>query len=71
MVLAFLKAEWDKWPRLAEHGDRRLITEPEFTDLAQNNARLALLREVRDMLLKHVPHDTEWFEVRHLDVRHF
>jgi len=71
VVLAFLRAEWDRWPRLAEHRDRRLVTEVDLTDVTQNEARLALLREVRGMLLNHVPPDTQWFEVRHLDVRHF
>jgi hypothetical protein len=71
VVLAFLKAEWNKWPLLAEHGDRRLITEPDITDARQNDARLSLLRQVRRRLLDHVPANTQWFEVRHLEVRHF
>jgi hypothetical protein len=70
IVLAFLRSEWARW-RLADRGDVRLITEPDLTDAAQNQARHGLLQRVRGLVLQHIPADTQWFEVRHLTVRHF
>jgi hypothetical protein len=73
MVLAFLQAEWDKWPQLYHLGDRRLITPPEANlgDVVQNSLRASLLWQVRGFLFKHVPSNTEWHEVRYLRGEHF
>lgn len=72
MVLAFLAAEWEKWPLLHMLGDRRLITplDANLADALQNNLRTSLLWQVRGGLLQHVPTDTAWFEVSHLTGAH-
>lgn len=76
MVLAFLRAEWEKWPLLRILCDRRLITpitqaDANLADPVQNNVRASLLWHVRGFLFQHVPAETEWFEVRHLSGAHF
>ena len=68
VVLAFLKAEWEKWG-LGRFADRELVDRADLADAAHNAARLRLL-QVRGPLLQHVPADTEWFEVRHLRAHH-
>jgi hypothetical protein len=69
VVLAFLGAEWDKWPHLRGH-DRRLVTAADLSSDRQNNQRTKLLCSVRDPLLRDIPSDTDWFEVRHLRGEH-
>ncbi len=71
VVLAFLKAEWDKWPLLHMLCDRGLLDRANLEDPVQNSLRASLLWQVRGMLWQHVPSDTEWFEVRHLTGVHF
>jgi hypothetical protein len=73
MVLAFLQAEWEKYPQLHQLGDRRLITQghADLGDFVQNSLRASLLWQVRGFLFQHVPHDIEWHEVSHLRCEHF
>jgi hypothetical protein len=71
VVLEFLRAEWNKFLPLLQHGDRCLVDQSDLSDAAQNAVRLELLLSVRHPLLERVPPDTRWFEVRYLGVRHF
>ncbi len=69
-VLAFIKAEWDKWASTTRWIDRRLVSQPNLNDHAENQLRVCLLSIVRGGLFQHLPQDTEWFEVRLLRREH-
>lgn len=75
VVLAFLRAEWDKplpgaFP-LRMIGDRGIIDKADLEDATENNIRSSLLWSIRAGLLQGVPTDTRWFDVRHLREQHF
>ncbi|MDB6043517.1 MAG: hypothetical protein JWM63_2068 [Gammaproteobacteria bacterium] len=70
VILAFLRAEWDKSPQLKGR-DRHLITTADITDTRQNNQRMTALWSIRGALLKRLPGDTQWFEVKYLREGHF
>src|SRR5262245_22025454 len=67
--LAFLRAEWHKIPGSSQ-ATRFLIDRPDLTSHIDNERRRCLLEEHRAPLLRHVPHDTSWFEVNHLFPNH-
>lgn len=70
VVLAFLRAEWDKWPLLMMLGDRGIVDNPDLKDPVQNNTRASLLWHVRAPLLELIPADTCWFEVKNFSRAH-
>lgn len=69
-LLAFLKAEWDKWVPITRWVDRRLISEPNISDASENHLRACLISAIRGPLLQHLPQDTQWFEVKWLRAEH-
>src|ERR1700722_12117917 len=71
IVLAFLRAEWNKSHALVMFGDRRIVEKPDLTDALENNLRASLLWDIREPLLRLVPAGTRWFEVKHLWECHF
>jgi hypothetical protein len=71
VVLSILRSEWDKWPRLRLRPDRRLISDVDPANAMENTQRASLLWSVRGPLLREIPTDTQWFEVKHLRGRHF
>jgi hypothetical protein len=71
VVLALLSAEWDKWPRLNEIGDRRTVDAADLHDAVGNDLRFALLWQFRGGLLQWIPQDTDWYQVSALRERHF
>jgi len=68
VALAFLCAEWGKVPMF---GDRRIVDDPDLTDAVENNVRALLLWSIREPLLRLIPANTQWFEVKHLRECHF
>ena len=68
VALAFLCAEWGKVPMF---GDRRIVDDPDLTDAVENNVRALLFWSIREPLLRLIPANTQWFEVKHLRECHF
>jgi hypothetical protein len=71
VVLSVLRSEWNKWPQLRLRPDPRLISDADPTNARENTQRTSLLSSVRGRLLREVPTDTQWFEVKHLRGRRF
>jgi hypothetical protein len=69
VVLAFLQAEWEKWP-IFGFADRRLISAPVLDNSLENAVRAILLDRVRGPLLNRIPRSTSWFRVRRLMEAH-
>jgi hypothetical protein len=70
VVLAFLAAEWEKFPSEIRMKLAHLVSASSLTDLGQNESRRYLLNCRRGLLLNEVPTDTTWFEVKHLRPMH-
>jgi hypothetical protein len=65
-MLTFLRAEWDKYPAHTAGRNRTLIDHPDLTNHAQNVTRQQILQRIRGSLLRGVPGDTKWYEVKYL-----
>ena len=66
VCLAFLRAEWDKWPEFTAWHDRALIDSPDLANETSNSLRRIILGSLREPLLRHIPGDTVWWRVESL-----
>ncbi|HEY6641085.1 MAG TPA: hypothetical protein VIZ63_02995 [Povalibacter sp.] len=71
VVLAFLEAEWGKYPEPIRTQCAGLIVSPSLSSERENRIRAKFLWALREPLLTHVPGDTRWFAVTHLRRQHF
>jgi hypothetical protein len=69
--LAFLRAEWHKYPDHIRAQYNKLLESPALGDANEDQIRFQLLAATRNPLLQHIPSDTAWFTVSHLRRRHF
>jgi hypothetical protein len=67
--LAFARAEWHRLPG-ATPAERHLVESADLSDAAKNERRRHLLYRLREPLMRRVPTDTAWYEVRYLEDRH-
>ena len=66
VVLAFLRAEWEKFPAELKARMGSLVTSPSLSVSNENSLRMCLLNKLREPLLQRIPDDTNWFEVKYL-----
>ena len=68
--LAFLRAEWHKYPDHIRVKYNQLLDSPSLGNVSEDELRYQLLAASRGPLLQRIPRDTEWFRVSHLRRQH-